>query len=148
MENATKALIIAGAILVAILLVTMGVALLSNTDGLTGSSNSKLSQLELEEFNGQIVNGVGTNVSGTNVITMLKNVQAKIRDKGDIGLVLDCDITGCKVTTNKEEDLIKDIENMINHVRTTKRYKVDPTKDDNSGYYTKLVIREKTTTTP
>lgn len=135
MENATKALIIAGAILVSILLVTMGITLLSGTNGLTDSNASKMSQLEVEEFNGQIETGLGPNVRGSNVETMLKNVQAKFRDNEDLKESL-------KIQYNGGSE--NDIEAILKEIKPTLRYDVSEyEKSPDTGLYTKVNIKKK-----
>lgn len=135
MENATKALIIAGAILVSILLVTMGITLLSGTNGLTKNNASKMSQLEVEEFNGQIEVGLGTNVRGSDVITMLKNVQAKFRDDEELKNSL-------TITYNGGD--ANDIDAILGKVKSTLRYNVsNHPKDDSTGLYKSVDIVQK-----
>ena len=135
MENATKALIIAGAILVSILLVTMGITLLSGTNGLTKNNASKMSQLEVEEFNGQIEVGLGTNVRGSDVITMLKNVQAKFRDDEELKNSL-------TITYNGGD--ANDIDAILGKVKSTLRYNVsNHSKDDSTGLYKSVDIVQK-----
>ena len=51
MENATKALVIAGAILVAILLIAVGVRVLNSTKGTTESTKSTMKATEITMFN-------------------------------------------------------------------------------------------------
>ena len=45
MENATKALIIAGAVLIAILLISIGILLINNNKGITDSATATSNQL-------------------------------------------------------------------------------------------------------
>lgn len=139
MENATKALIIAGAILVSILLVTMGITLLSGTNGLTDSSKNQMSQLEVSEFNGRLEVGIGNNVTGSNIKTMLETIAAKARDDesflGDGNMIT----VSCLGT-----DLTKDnINDNMDKIKSTTRYKVTATKDNNSGMYNNIVIENK-----
>lgn len=139
MENATKALIIAGAILVSILLVTMGITLLGNTNGLTDSSRTQMSQLEVQEFNGQLEVGIGDNVTGSNVKTMLETIAAKTRDDdsflGTNGTV--------NVTCLTESLTSANINDSIKKIRSTKRYKVTATKDQSTGLYNTITIETK-----
>lgn len=137
MENATKALIIAGAILISILLVTMGITLLSGTNGLTKNNASKMSQIEVEEFNGQIEMGLGPNVRGSDVETMLKNVQAKFRDDEELKNSLTITYSGGDNN---------DIEAILGKVKSTLRYDVsEHTKNPDTGLYEKVDIKPKTT---
>lgn len=65
MENASKALIIAGSILVSIVIITLGVMIVSNVKD-TINQNSKLSEQEIATYNGPFENYLGTR-SGTQV---------------------------------------------------------------------------------
>lgn len=65
MENASKALIIAGSILVSIVIITLGVMIVSNVTD-TINKNSNLSEQEIATYNGPFENYLGTR-SGTQV---------------------------------------------------------------------------------
>ncbi len=72
MENASKALIIAGAILIAIVLLTVGVVVVNsfNPDDAIG----EVDQRTKEVFNSKFVSNSGTSVRGSAVKTLLSNV--------------------------------------------------------------------------
>lgn len=55
MENASKALIIAGGILIAIFIISLGVYLMNSTSILSSSYSEKLSQDELNKFNNKFL---------------------------------------------------------------------------------------------
>ncbi len=72
MENASKALIIAGAILLAISIIGLGIFIFrqaSNTVSDTG-----MDQLAIQQFNGQFENYIKDNVSGATVRSLIKVV--------------------------------------------------------------------------
>ena len=60
MENATKALLIAGSILIAILLIAIGMRVFSSTSGTTDSVESTMSSTEIATFNNKFTQYVGT----------------------------------------------------------------------------------------
>ena len=66
MENATKALIIAAAILIAIVLISLGVFVLGQGTNLV-QENSDLTPTEVMMFNNKFEAYIGDNVSGTKV---------------------------------------------------------------------------------
>lgn len=76
MENASKALIIAGAILIAIVLITLGVVILQQGDKTTGTGETALNSREIESFNSQFQKYEGTSVSGTNVRALINAVNS------------------------------------------------------------------------
>ena len=74
MENASKALIIAGAILLAIVIISLGLIVVNNTRGVADTAN--LSEQEVQAFNAKFTPYEGANVSGTRVKTLLQAVRA------------------------------------------------------------------------
>ena len=73
MENASKALIIAGAILLAILIIGLGIFIyrqVANTVSDTG-----MDQLAIQQFNGQFENYIKDNVSGATVKSLIQLVK-------------------------------------------------------------------------
>ena len=73
MENASKALIIAGAILLAILLISLGIIIFSQAQD--SINNSGMSQAELQTYNSQFLKYEGSQ-KGTVVKSMIQEVLA------------------------------------------------------------------------
>lgn len=71
MENATKALLIAAAVLVAILIISLGLVVY-NMAAETVNNSANLSQQEMQTFNEQFTQYQGDNVRGSNVNALLK----------------------------------------------------------------------------
>ncbi len=74
MENASKALIIAGAILISILIVGLGVIIYNNVSGI--ASGGTLDAQEITAHNSPFQGYFGDYVSGSNVRALLTQVQA------------------------------------------------------------------------
>ena len=72
MENASKALIIAGAILLAILLITLGIYIFQQAQSTV--NNSGMSQAEIQTFNSQFTKYEGTKVKGSAVKSLIQEV--------------------------------------------------------------------------
>lgn len=72
MENATKALLIAAAVLIAILLISLGVGVFSTASEQMGSAD--LSEYEIQRFNDKFRNYEGTSVTGAEVNSMIDTV--------------------------------------------------------------------------
>lgn len=83
MENATKALIIAAAILIAIVLISLGVYVLSI--GQESISNVDMSSQEVTTFNAQFESYEGQNVLGSKVNALLSAVLQNNRTEGTAG---------------------------------------------------------------
>ena len=73
MENATKALLIAAAVLVAILIISLGLVVY-NMAAETVNNSANLSEYEIQAFNEKFTKYVGDNVSGTTVNAMITTV--------------------------------------------------------------------------
>ncbi len=71
MENASKALIIAGAILLAILIISLGIAIYRQSAGVL--NNNAMSEVEMQQFNAKFTQYEGT-VRGAQVNAMLQTV--------------------------------------------------------------------------
>lgn len=71
MENATKALLIAAAVLVAILIISLGLVVF-NMAAETVNNSANLSAQEIQSFNEQFTQYQGDNVRGSNVNALLK----------------------------------------------------------------------------
>ena len=75
MENASKALIIAGAILISILIVGLGVIIYNNVSGIA-SDTSGIDQQAVSSHNSPIESYFSDHTSGSNVRALLTQVQA------------------------------------------------------------------------
>ena len=74
MENASKALIIAGAILLSILIISLGIMIYNQAAGTV--NNNAMSEVEKQQFNTKFTQYEGTNVKGTKVKSILRTVYA------------------------------------------------------------------------
>ena len=74
MENASKALIIAGAILLSILIISLGIMVYNNAKETVGSTS--LNSQEIQTFNSQWEAYVGTNETAAEVNSMISAVIA------------------------------------------------------------------------
>ena len=74
MENASKALIIAGAILLAIVLVSLGVLVINNARG--DIENQNIDQATIDSFNSKITAYCGSGKSGTEMNNLMDVIAA------------------------------------------------------------------------
>ena len=72
MENASKALLIAGSILICILLIGVGMMVFSSGNDIFGSASLKMSENEKLMFNQPFTNYEGERVSGANVRALIR----------------------------------------------------------------------------
>ena len=73
MENASKALVIAGAILISILLISIGVMVINSIYGVIRQGEDTTSDMAAQTFNSQYTSFIGTQ-NGSNVRSLLNKV--------------------------------------------------------------------------
>lgn len=83
MENASKALIIAGAILLAIVIISLGLVVVNNTRSVTDDTN--LNEQEKQAFNAKFTSYEGDNVSGSRVNSLIQLVISTNQSSIDSG---------------------------------------------------------------
>lgn len=74
MENASKALIIAGAILISILLISVAIMVISSTQGTQDQMAQQMDATEKSSFNAQFTNFSGTGRTATQVKMLFEKV--------------------------------------------------------------------------
>ena len=145
MENASKALIIAGAILISILIVGLGVIIYQNVAGI--AKTGTLDAQEITAHNSPFEGYFGNYVSGSNLKALLTQVQAN------------------NSAANRNDEATGNVISVINEsgdpvtsssIRTGKMYKVgypdneeysdteDGTRFWSNGYVKTIVIKENT----
>lgn len=77
MENASKALLIAGAILIAIVLISLGVMILGQ--GQDMAKDADTSDVQVTSFNGQFEQYFGSSVNAGNVRSLISKVEQNNR---------------------------------------------------------------------
>ena len=85
MENSSKALIIAGSILIAIVIISLGVVIF-NKMATSVENQSSLTTQQISNFNSKITPYVGKNVAGSQVnalIQLVRTINTKAENDGD-----------------------------------------------------------------
>ena len=107
MENATKALLIAAAILIAIVLISIGVYVLSI--GQNAMSGADMTEQEIATFNSKFTAYEGNNVMGSKVNALLQAIATNNTTEGDSGKQIeitsasDCGTKKGKITSVEEK---------------------------------------------
>ena len=114
MENASKALIIAGAILLAILLISLGIMIFNQAQDTV--TNSGMTEAELTSFNNKFLKYEGDAVKGTMVKSMVQEVKAANQNASD-GVKITVKL---KATANGQAAEITDTSS----IQTNHTYKV------------------------
>ena len=146
MENASKALIIAGAILLAILIIGLGMFIYNQAaDTLDGA---QLDGQKVDSYNREFLQYEGTK-QGSQVKTLLNNIKAHNRNAEDARQVIIATEeeyeSNAKVSAPSEESK-EDVDDGISGIKilSAKTYNITFAYDPDSGYVTAVGITEKT----
>lgn len=120
MENAAKALIIAGAILISIILISIGIIVVNQGKEVVDEAGAKMSQQQIQIFNSEFET-YANKQRGSTVRTLLSAIIANNATHADDGLVIG--VTFTEGSLSKEVDINK-ISRAQSKVSTTKNYDV------------------------
>ena len=134
MENASKALIIAGAILLAILIISLGIMIYNQGSGVVDSN--AMDEVAVTSFNEKFRQYEGQNIRGANIKALINSIaQNNLSNQGDeskqVELVFDGTSKG-KITSSSGIS-----------VQTGKSYTVTCDTDGESGYINKVTVQVK-----
>ncbi len=132
MENASKALIIAGAILLSILIISLGIMIFTQASSVV--DNNAMDEVAVTTFNEKFRQYEGNSVRGANVNALIQRIaQNNLTNADDeskrITLVFGSG-EGKKITSTSEVD----------KAQTGKTYTVKSVSDSKSGYITKIEV--------
>ena len=122
METASKALIIAGAILLAILLISLGIMIFNQAQDTV--TNSGMTEAELTSFNNKFLKYEGDEVKGTMVKSMMQEVKAANQNASD-GVSITVNL---KASASAAAAAITD----TSEIKTNHTYKVTMAYDGNN----------------
>ena len=144
MENASKALIIAGAILLAILIISLGIMIFNQASGVV--NNNSMSEVEISSFNQKFTQYEGTNVKGSQVNALLNAiVQNNVANTEDKSKQVKISVT----STNWQGTVPTEATaptNATTKAQTGKTYNVACTLDSKTGLVTTVTITDPKTT--
>ncbi len=124
MENASKALIIAGAILLSILLISLGIMIFTQAQDVV--SGSGMTEAQISTFNTKFSKYIGQSIPGTQIRALVQDVLATNADSGNqaMGVTVSLKTPEMTAASNKASDIKSDL--IVNN----KRYKVTSTNGD------------------
>lgn len=130
MENASKALIIAGAILLAILIISLGIMIYSQASGVV--NNNSMTEVEVTTFNQKFEQYLGDKVRGANVNSLINAVNTNNMSTDDTSkqVTLEGATAGSDSITYKKDK------------KTGATYKVEVTEYTKGGLIEKIKITE------
>ena len=119
MENASKALIIAGAILISIVLIGIGVLIVNSTGGITDEVGQQFSSQEKEAFNRQFETYESTSTNAGNARALLSRVISSNATNKDSGKLV-------KVNAGSgDKDTAADISTIRSELNNSYKYKIE-----------------------
>ena len=119
MDNASKALIMAGAILIAVMLISLGVLLYNRAADVANDATDTIGNIGAQVFNEQFTQFCGPTVSASTVKTLINKVNSTTGSNHPVTLR-----TGSKYISN-----LRSVE-----TGTGISYLVEATNFDNNGY--------------
>ena len=138
MENASKALIIAGAILIAILLISVAVIIMNSTGSMQDRVGKTADTMEIQTFNSNFTSYEGTNISASQVKALLSLIKSSNAANGVADTAADKQSTTEKyVYLDNSTGTISS----ITAVSSNKTYTVEVT-EYYKGYVNKIKITE------
>lgn len=142
MENATKALLIAAAVLVAILIISLGLVVYNMAAETVGGVN--LNEQEVQAHNDQFIRYEGDAKRGSQVNALLQTALNNNLDETDEGKKV---IVEYKEGSKPSEELVATSQSSSpKKVDTGATYKVTAVYDKDSRLITKMVVVKNTTT--
>ncbi len=140
MENASKALIIAGAILLSILIIGLGMMVFNNAKNALTSAN--LDAEQIDAFNSKLETYIGDDKRGTDVRTLCDTVKSSNASAEEENFVKLIYTDG----SNKEFTSQSDILNLRNEIKNGKRYDVKANYNKDTKLIDKITISDPITT--
>ena len=124
MENASKALIIAGAILLSILIISLGIAIFNQASGVV--NNNAMTEVEVNSFNQKFEQYTGEKVRGANINALIQAVNTNNMANND--------------DESKQVKLVG--VNPEKSAKTGQTYSAKPTKTTTGGLISEITINE------
>ena len=131
MENASKALIIAGAILLAILIISWGIMIYQQASGVV--NNNSMTEVDVSTFNSKFEQYLGSNVRGAQVNALINTVNTNNMSQDDTSKKVT--VKGNTTTAEQASDYKKDY-------KTGSTYSVTVTKNTKGGLISEITIAE------
>lgn len=130
MENASKALIIAGAILLAILIISLGIMIYNQAAGVV--NNNSMTEVEVTTFNQKFEQYLGENVRGANVNSLINAVNTNNMSTDDA--TKHVTLTGGEIKENEGKGTY------IKNMQTGSTYNVKVQKYTKGGLISEIAI--------
>ena len=137
MENASKALIIAGPILLAILIISLGIMIYNQASGVV--NNNAMSEVDINSFNQKFTQYQGSNIRGAQVNSLLDQVRTNnitYQDDTSRQVAIKSALTGGVATEN-----VLGGSSTYTKAQTGTTYTVTCSMDSKSGLVNSITIK-------
>lgn len=141
MENASKALIIAGAILLSILLISLGIMIFNQAQD--SINNGGMSKAEISTFNGNFTKYEGIK-KGSDVKSLIQEVNSSNVSDVQAGNNRNIQIEGAGSAAEGANGTTKAYTYSTSSIASAAQYTVAIEYDSGSGYINKIKITKKT----
>ena len=142
MENATKALLIAAAVLVAILIISLGIGIFNMASEQVNNAGD-LSEYEIQKFNEKFTKYEGESRSGSDVNALLDTVFNHNNAQEDATTCVEVKYQPKTGSETVKIDDINSISTSPEKVSTGKRYKVTASYSTVTKLITSIKVEEK-----
>lgn len=143
MENASKALIIAGAILLAILIISLGIMIYNQASGTV--NNNAINEVDITSFNQKFTQYEGENIRGTQVDALLNQIRTNnVTYQDDTSKQVEVEVVSGTNWTSATLPSGNLIGSSITNAQSGATYKVKCTMDNKSGLVEKVTIQNAT----
>ena len=148
MENASKALIIAGAILISILLIGVGVMVMNGAQGGIDEAIKNMSAQEKEMFNTKFTQHEGEKIKGANVRALIRNIISSNSANQDIdGKLVTLDVSqaytnGTTITPEAGATKANEMSAASSKINTGATYLVTIEYNDATGLVNKVIVKK------
>ena len=144
MENASKALIIAGAILLAILIISLGIMIYQQAAGVVNSDS--MSEVDISSFNTRFTQYQGENIRGAQVNALLEQIRQNnvtYQDDSSRQVTVKVTATSWQTSGTKPSGNIAG-NSSFSKALTGETYKVECTMDEDTGLVDTVTIADPT----
>lgn len=142
MENASKALLIAGAILIVIILISIGVAIVQSSQGMIQEADQMTTDQETTTFNNRFSTYQGTQ-KGATVQSLLSTVSANNADNKSAGRKITVKLITTEGDPGTELINSTDLTKASADIVTSARYKVVMSNTNADGYINEITITKQ-----
>ena len=143
MENASKALIIAGAILLAILIISLGIMIYNQASGVV--NNNSMSEVDISSFNTRFTQYQGNNIRGAQVNSLLEQVRTNnVTYQDDSSRQVSVNVTASNWQSGTKPSGNIAGNSSYSTALTGETYKVQCTMDEDTGLVNKITISNPT----